>query len=267
VSVVLDLRAVEWERPEAAPVVPPIGGRGIAPYPDVPRMSHREFGHRVGVFRLLQILQDLDITPAIVIDVLTVEHYRPLLAHLEPVAGEFLAGGLSATRAITSAMAPDEERHYIGTTLDRLEAALGVRPVGWLSVEHSESERTPGLLAEAGVRYVADWCNDEQPYPMVGAGQALWSFPLSWELSDLNAFQLRQVSSDDYARSVADAVDVLDHDGSTSGRVLGLHLHPWLSGQAFRAAAIERMLRHLREKRTAWLSTPQEIVEWCRRDG
>ncbi|NMH96831.1 hypothetical protein [Pseudonocardia acidicola] len=264
VAVVLHLGAAEWEQPEP-PVAPPPGGRGIGPYPDVPRMSHREFGHRVGVFRLLDVLQGLDVTPAAVVDVLTAEGYRPLTRHLLPAVGEVLAGGLSASRPLTSAMREDEERHYIASTLDRLDAALGVRPTGWLGPEHSESARTPALLAEAGVGYVADWGNDEQPYPVPGAGGNLWSFPLSWELSDLSTMFVRQSAPQVWARSVIEAVDRMHTEGATTGCVLALHLHPWVSGQAFRADAVEAVLRHVRGLDSVWITTPGAVVEHCRK--
>jgi peptidoglycan/xylan/chitin deacetylase (PgdA/CDA1 family) len=265
VAIVLDLGAVEWEGPGHEPAVPPVGGRGVAAWPDVPRMSHREFGHRVGIFRLLEILGELDITPAAVVDVLTVEHYPGLLDLLVPNTGELIAGGISASRPLSSLMDEDEERHYIGMTLERLAAALGERPAGWRSPEHSESARTPELLAESGLRYVTDWCNDEQPYPMCGSADGLWTFPLSWELSDVAAVLQREVSPVAYGRSVREAFDVLCGEGDRTGRVLGLHLHPWLSGQAFRASPIEDALRHIGADGRAWIATPAEIVSWCRR--
>lgn len=266
VSVVLNLGAVEWEREERSPVPPP-GGRGIGPYPDFPRMSHREFGHRVGVFRLLDILGRLGIPAAVAVDVLTVEHYGALLERLRPAVTEFLAAGLSASRPITSRMSEDEERHYITATLDRLEARLGVRPAGWIGPEHSESSRTPALLAEAGVGYVADWCNDDQPYPMPGAGDGLWAFPLSWELTDLNAMFVNGTSAQTYGASLVEAVDVLREEGAVTGRALGIHLYPWVSGQAFRADAVEAALAHIRDADGVWLATPGEIVDRCRRAG
>jgi hypothetical protein len=263
-SVVLDLGAVEWER--SSPVVPPAGGRGIGPYPDFPRMSHREFGHRVGIFRLLRMMRDLDIPVAGAIDVLTVEHYGRLIAHLTPSIREFLAGGLSASRPISSAMSEDEERHYIGDSLRRLRARLPADVTGWLGAGRGESARTPALLAEARLGYVADWCNDDQPYAMTGAG-SLWSFPLSWELSDLDAEFERMVPPWTYAQSIADAADVLIEQGAAGGRVLGLHLHPWLSGQAFRASALEDVLRRLRDDDRVWWATPREVVDWFARTG
>jgi allantoinase len=261
VSVVVDLGAVEWEVHD--PVIPPLGGRGQAPHPDFPRMSHREFGHRVGVFRLLRMLEEHAVPFAAAVDVLTVEHYRALMDHLLPAASEVLAGGLSASRPITSRMSADEEQHYVGSTMDRLERRLPTRPQGWLGPGRGESARTPAVLAEAGLGYVADWCNDDLPYPVPGAGE-LWSYPLSWELSDLSAVFVRQVSPVGYAASIRDAVAQLRREGPGGGRTLGLHLHPWLSGQAFRADEVERLLADLRGDPGVWLATPGELVAHCR---
>ena len=264
-SVVLDVTAVEWEH--EPPVLVPPGGRGPGPFPDVPRMSHREFGHRVGVFRLLQVLQQLDIPVAAAVDVLTVEHYGSLMDHLRPATAEFVAAGLSASRPITSRMSEAEERHYLRTSLDRLEQGLGARPAGWMGPGRGESSRTPALLAEAGVGYLADWCNDDQPYPMTGAGPELWAFPLSWELSDLGAVHVRQVLPWRYAEGVRAAVAQLCAEGGTTGRVLGLHLHPWLSGQAFRVEAVAALLADARQDPRIWMATPGQVVDWCRGTG
>ena len=226
-------------------------------------MGHREFGHRVGVFRLLEMTRSLGIAPAVVVDVLTTEEYPPLLDHLRADVSEFIAGGLSASRSITGVMSEDEERHYIEHSLERLAARLDEVPTGWMGPEHSESARTPRLLAESGLRYVADWGNDEQPYSMDG----LWSFPLSWELSDLRAMHERGVSPHEYGRSVREAYQVLHDEGARSGRVLALHLHPWVSGRAFRAEAIEQALAHLSRSPDIWWASPGQIVEWCRTGG
>lgn len=259
VSVVLDLRAAEWEGPDDVLLLPP-GGRGKAPSPDIPRMSHREFGHRVGIFRLFEIMKSLGIRPAVVVDVLTAEGYGRLVDHLTEDTGEWIAGGLSASRPITSRMGEDEEAHYIATTQQRLEARLGLQPVGWSSPGQTESTGTPLLLARHGIEYVLDWGNDEQPYPMPGAG--IWGFPLSWELTDLRAMFERSVLPRDYGRSIVEAHSTLDAEDS--GRVLALHLHPWISGQAFRAGEVEAALAQLRDVQAVWWATPGEVVAWCR---
>jgi len=148
--------------------------------------------------------------------------------------------------------------------MERLAAGLGKRPHGWLGPEFGESTRTPQLLAAAGLEYLADWGNDELPYPMTGAGSRIWSLPLSWELSDVSAVFLRGVSPEDYGRSLVEAFEVLHADSAASGRLLALHLHPWVSGQAFRADALETALRRIRRAADTWWASPGEIVDWCR---
>jgi peptidoglycan/xylan/chitin deacetylase (PgdA/CDA1 family) len=230
-------------------------------------MSHREFGHRVGVFRLLQALERIDVRPAVVIDVLTAERYPRLVDHLVAADPELVAGGLSASRPITGAMSEAEERDYIDETMSRLAAACGVRPRGWLGPEHSESARTPRLLAEAGLGYVADWGNDERPYPMTGEAEGLWAYPLSWELSDLNMMFLRQLTPSAYSSALLEASHVMAAGGPGHGRALGIHLHPWLTGQAFRAAALARALARIRRSPRVWFAPPGDVVDHCRRAG
>lgn len=264
VALVVHLGAVEWEEGGPGPVPPP-GGRGVGAYPDIPRMSNREFGHRVGVFRLLDIAARLRLPFAAAVDVLTVERYPALMVHLVPAAEEIIAAGLSASRPITSLMTEEEEADYVALALARLEDRLGFRPAGWISPENSQSARTPAVLAGAGVRYMADWGNDDQPYALRSAAAGLWSFPLSFELSDLSAMFVRGVSPEDYMTSIAEAAAVLAAEGeSGSGRVLGLHVHPWVSGQAFRSGSVEAALARLREDPRVWFSTPGQIVDWCR---
>lgn len=260
VTTLMPLWAVEWEEP--VPAVPPVGGRGVAPPPDFPRMSHREFGHRVGVFRLLDLFARLSLPTTLVVDVMTAECYDSLLPHLHSHVSEFVAGGLSGSRPLTSLLTEEEEEHYVRSTLQRL-SAQSIEARGWMSPEQSESGRTPGTLARAGVRYLADWANDEQPYRCSTPHSNLWILPVSWELSDVNAMFIRQVDAAAYAASLRDALRGLKASARAgSPRMLAVTLTPWLSGQAFRLAALEEVFREWAEDEEIWFATPSDIVTW-----
>jgi len=259
VGVLLDLRAVEWEGRDVEVVLPPPGGRGIAPAPDIPRMSHREYGHRVGVFRMLRELSEQQVTTTVVMDVLTATHYGPVVEAVMRSGAEIVAGGLSGSRAITARMSRAEEEDYIARTLAGLEAATGVRPDGWLGVEHSQSTRTPALLAAAGLTHVLDFGNDEQPYPLLEA-EPLWALPVSWELSDLAAVFHRAVTPRTYGRSLVLAAERLQADGATAPRTLLLHLHPWLSGQPGRIGAVLAALDHIGAMPGTRWTTPRTLL-------
>lgn len=264
VAILLDVRAAEWE-PEPPPVPVP-GGRGQAAFPDFPRLSHREFGHRVGVFRLVEILAELDLPWTAVVDVLTAEHYPAVVEHAVRPAAETVAGGLSASRPLTSRMAAEEEVHYVAMTLDRLEHALGHRPRAWMGPGWSESQRTPSVLAAAGIELVLDYANDEQPYPFAGA-EPLWCVPVSWELTDVAAISDRDVDPEVYADCVALAAERLVADAPTGARMLGLHVHPWLSGEPFRARALRRVLAVLAGRDDLWWTSPSALADHARQVG
>jgi allantoinase len=262
VIILLDVRAAEWE-PEP-PSVPVPGGRGQAAFPDFPRLSHREFGHRVGVFRLIRLFAELGLPWTSVVDVLTAEHYPAVVDHAVGPAAETVAGGLSASRPITSLMATQEEAHYVAMTLKRLERALGHRPRAWMGPGWSESHRTPAILAAAGLDLVLDYANDEQPYPFSGA-EPLWCVPVSWELNDVGAIFDRDVDPEVYADCVTTAVERLVADAPTGARVLCLHVHPWLSGEPFRARALRRALSVLAARDDLWWTSPSALADHARK--
>ena len=143
ICVIVDLEHMEWSPPEGAQQNPALsGGYGASPFPDVTRWSHREYGHRVGIFRLLDRLQSYGIKVTVAMDTLTAQHYPFLVRHCLDRGCEIIGHGISVSRLITSNMSADEEAAYIQTSIQDLTAATGLAPQGWLGPEFSESART-----------------------------------------------------------------------------------------------------------------------------
>ncbi|MDH3680644.1 MAG: polysaccharide deacetylase family protein [Acidimicrobiia bacterium] len=240
VSVLVVLEYLEWRPPEGAITNRRLpGGFGPLPFPDYVKHTHREYGHRVGVFRLLDLLERRGIPPTVAIDALTIERYPWLARHVHERGCELVGHGISLSRMISSRMSEAEEQAYIAESLDAVAGVTGGRPEGWFGIEYNESERTPALLAEAGVRYVCDWVNDEQPYPMHVPNGELWSVPLLLTADDAHAMGTRRVPIDRYCRLLVESAEVMADDG---GRHLFIALRPWLSGQPFRARELDRAL-------------------------
>jgi allantoinase len=227
-------------------------------------VSPREYGHRVGIFRVLDALARHGITPSVAIDAMAAERYPYLVDRCGQQGAEFVAHGISATRLVTSRMSEDNERAYIAESLDRLEAALGQRPRGWLGPEQSESERTPQLLGEAGVDYTCDWPNDEQPYLMTTPGP-LVAVPPSYALDDAYLIGVRATRPDFYGESVVRCFQQLAREGSGSARTLVLTVRPWLTGRPFRMASFDRALDAVTGSGDAWATTTGEIASAFRR--
>ena len=133
--------------------------------------------------------------------------------------------------------------------------------------EYGESDRTPQLLAEAGVSYVCDWANNEQPYPMTTGGNPLFALPLLYELDDVVAVAQKLMPIFDYERMLGESFDVLREDGSSTGRLMALNWHPWLVGQPFRIGSIDRALFRIMASGNVWAATGSEIIDWYRRQS
>ena len=265
--VIVSLEHMEWRPPPGSFQVENLaGGSAARPFPDYARMSHREYGHRVGVFRVLDVLEKHGIKPTVALDALTAANYPYLVRHLLGRGCEIIGHGVSVSRMITSNMSEEEERSYISESITALNTATGSPPRGWLGPEYGESARTPQLLAEAGIRYLCDWANDEQPYPLNTPQGELFALPIMLELDDVNALATRRVTVDRYAQMVRESFDTLYLDGAANGRVLVLHLHPWLIGQPFRIGYLDDALGHMMRRRGVWAAAGGEIVDWYQRN-
>ncbi|WP_420623248.1 polysaccharide deacetylase family protein [Candidatus Poriferisodalis sp.] len=260
VGAVIVLEHVEWEPPpDAYSLRRRSGGLARLPAPDYPQLTIREYGHRVGIFRLLDVLERHGIAATVAVDALTAEYYGWLASYLVERGCEIAGRGIAATRLITSKNSEADERAAIAQCLDAIEGAAGTRPTTWFSAEGVESFRTPALLAEAGIDTVLDWPNDEQPYLMStdgaleGADRSpatapMVSLPLFLEADDEFALWHRRASLDSWRGIISGAAARMHRDGAehpAGGRLLMLTLRPWLAGQPFRAPVLDDALNQV----------------------
>ena len=279
VSAVIVLEHVEWEPPaDAYSLRRRSGGLARLPAPDYPQLTIREYGHRVGIFRLLNLLDRHGIAATVAVDALTAEHYGWLAAHLVERGCEIAGRGIAATRLITSKNSEAAERAAIARSLDAIESAAGIRPTTWFSAEGVESFRTPALLAEAGIDTVLDWPNDEQPVLMATEGvlagvskpeatPPMVSMPLFLEADDEFALWHRRVSLDGWREIVTSAAARMHRDGAehpAGGRLLMLTLRPWLAGQPFRAPTLDAALTQVMALGNIHTATAGELAAHAR---
>ena len=282
VGAVIVLEHVEWDPPpDAYALRRRSGGLARLPAPDYPQLTIREYGHRVGIFRLLDILKRHGIAATVAVDALTAEHYGWLARHLVGRGCEIAGRGIAATQLVTSKNSESDERDAIARSIDAIEAATGVRPTTWFSAEGVESFRTPALLAEAGIDAVLDWPNDEQPYLMTtdgvlaGVGRSegtapMVSLPLFLEADDEFALWHRRVSLDGWHEIVTKAAARMHLDGSehpAGGRLLMLGLRPWLAGQPFRAQILDDALSEVTALGDIHTATAGELAAHTRAIG
>ena len=225
--------------------------------PDYRTWTQREYGNRTGIFRVLDVLDRYQIRAGVAVNAMAAERYPYLIEQFRKRRYEFIAHGVSANRLVTSKMSEAEEKKEIATAIAAVEKAAGARPKGWLGQEYGESQRTPRLLADAGLDYVLDWPNDDQPYPMK-VGRKFVSMPNQPEWDDVQQLWLRRINTTRYPDLVGDAFELLHKEG---GQVFSLSVHPWLMGMAHRIKYLDEALRRIERFGNVWQATPGEIAQ------
>ncbi len=226
--------------------------------PDPLNYGWRDYGARVGIWRLTESLDRHGIRASVLLNSEVCARYPQIIQAGLARDWAWLAHG--ATNSLLHAnLSPEEERAALADVVDTIEKATGRRPRGWLGPGLSETFNTPTLLAELGLSYLLDWTNDDQPYPLNVPG--MLSVPYSVELNDLGVFNLKGLTGPDFVQMVKDQLDQLFADSADSGRVMALALHPFVIGQPFRHKYLDQALEYVANHPGVWLTTSDEIAE------
>ena len=238
--------AVEWfpMNISGTPFLPI--GAPTRPWPDSETYTQRDYGNRVGIFRMMDSMKALDLKASAFMNARVAQRYPILMKEILSEGWEVVAAGLDAGAIHHEGLSEAEERAMIAEVKD-IFAGFSVAPSVWHSPSWSQSTRTPSLLLEAGFEAMADWCNDEAPYAFnTGAGEIM-SLPTSMELSDREMIGVRKQNVAEVERSFIAAAKrmVKEAEESGTGRLLTLNVSPWLMGQPYRAATFERILNEI----------------------
>jgi allantoinase len=263
VCLLVELGHYEWKPPDGAfdpPThTPP---HSMNPYPDYVTVTFHEYGHRIGIFRVMEVFDRYNVKATVPMDAYTAEHYPALVDECQNRAWEIIGHGITQRQAITSLMSEAEERDYIGRSIDALRKATGKAPAGWLSPEHSQSTRTPKILAEMGLRYCCDLPNDEQPYRLHTPSGELFALPCMIEIGDTVGHYNRKLPLQRWVQMVNETVDVMCEDASETGLLLAFRLHPWCVGQPYRIKYLEEIVSAMTRRDDVWIATGSEIIDW-----
>jgi allantoinase len=240
------------------------GGYGPGKIPDVVMWSERDYGNRVGVFRLMEVLDRHGIRGTVALNSNLCAEHPAIMEEGIKRKWEWMGHNESNTRRLNDAP-PGEEANIIKRTLATIEEATGTRPAGWLSSGLQETWDTVDLLAANGCEYVADWCNDDQPYVMnLDDERSLVAMPYSQQLNDKSAIERRFVSADGFRQMICDQFDVLYREGAESGRVMAIAIHPYLIGVPHRIGAFDKALEYICSHQRVWKATGAEIARHYR---
>jgi allantoinase len=234
------------------------------PQPDVLNYGWREYGNRVGGWRLLELLDELRLPCAALVNTALLDHC-PDLVRAFAAKGDEIVGHGHTNAQRQGEMSEEQELALLRYCRERLAKEAGAAPTGWLSPWISESVRTPDLMAEAGYRYTLNWCHDDLPTRMrTRGGQGLWSIPYPQELNDIPAVMARLMTGKEFADMVVDNFEEMLLQSERQPLVMGIALHPYIVGQPHRLLHLRKALAHMATKATerTWWTTPGRICEW-----
>jgi allantoinase len=232
--------------------------------PDVMNHTWRDYGLRVGLWRLVELFERVGVAPTIMLHSDVCLEYPQIIEYGKAHAWEWVAHGAS-TVSIATGLDEAEERALIGSVLDTIEEATGDRPTGWFSSGIAESHSTPDLLAELGVEYLCDYSADDQPFPIDVEEGSLLSIPYNLQTVDVVLVHHHGMTAGQYADALIDQFDVQHAEGRTSGRIMPISLHPFVMGHGFRIKHLARALEHIVASDGVWLAQARDVNSWFRK--
>jgi len=230
------------------------------PAPDIRNFSRRDYGNRVGVWRLIEVLAKHAIRGTVALNGEVARYYPRIMREVTGLGWELMGHGLTNSVRL-SGLSKDREADVIAQT-QRIIKDHGQQMRGWLGPGLTETFATLDLLRAHGVDYVCDWVNDDLPYRM---NNGLYAIPYSLELNDLPHFNMPSIGIDEFYRRICETFDVLCEEGARNGRVMGIALHPFLIGVPHRIRYLDRALQYIAASGKAWFATGHEIIEAYRK--
>ena len=234
------------------------------PQPDVLNYAWRDYGNRVGAWRMRDMFDALDLPVSVIANSAMYDYAPDLMAAFRARNDEIVGHGRTNSER-QSVLSTKDEAALIAEATQVLHKAEGVAPQGWLSPWIAESMDTPDLLAQAGYGYTLNWCMDDQPVWMETSGGRLLSVPYPQEVNDIPSIVARKDGAADFADMIIDNFDEMLEQSVDQPLVMGIALHPYLVGQPYRLRHLRRALTHIAAQRDAiWLTRAGDIHSYCR---
>jgi peptidoglycan/xylan/chitin deacetylase (PgdA/CDA1 family) len=234
------------------------------PQPDVLNYAWRDYGNRVGAWRMIEMFDALDL-PVSVLANSAMYDYAPELMAAHRARGDEVLGHGRTNAERQSVLDEAEEAKLIAEVTEVITRAEGRAPQGWLSPWIAESRVTPDLLDEAGYGYTLNWCMDDQPVWMRTRKGRILSIPYPQEVNDIPSIVARKDGAAQFADMIIDNFDEMLEQSKKQPLVMGIALHPYLVGQPYRLRHLRRALTHIvTQREVIWLARSGEIHAFCR---
>lgn len=230
-----------------------------SPHPDVLGYAQRDYGNRVGLWRMFQLTDDFDLPCTVSLSMTVIQHYPEILEAMERRKWELMSHGIYNSRYHWG-FSVEEERAAMLESREIHRRLTGREQKGWFSPAVTNTMNTFDLAAECGYDYTADLYHDDQPFPLNVKSGRLVSIPYSVDLNDV-ILHRRGEETADFVRQIKDYFDTVYEEGAEQGRVMCIALHPYWVGQPHRIRIFRQALEYILSHSGVWLARGHEIVD------
>ena len=240
-----------------------VPGHGVGP--DILNYSWRDYGNRVGVWRLASLFEQLEFPVSLLVNATIYDYCPEVVGRFRDRGDEIVAHGRTNSETQDS-LAEKDEFELVAETTKRITEEEGRPPEGWLGPWISETMKTPDILQENGYKYLLDWCHDDQPTWMRTRESEILSVPYPQELNDIPSIIVRKNSAEQFAKIITDNFDEMLEQSRQQPLVMGIALHAYIVGQPFRLKHLRNALLHISRKREdIWFTTSGQIAAHARK--
>lgn len=271
VALILTFNLETWDLTKDTDRAYYAGGPAILPdvlpgrVPDYPNYTWREYGQRVGIWRLYDVFDQVGVQASCTTNAVTFERRKPMVDACLERGWELLAHNYEQGELLTDfAGDPARESAVIARTLEIYEKHVGRPAQGWLSSSLRGTLATPEILARHGVKFYCDLMNDDQPYLIDTPAGSIVGVPYSNEINDFTLLTRRGHTTDEFRDILIEELDQLYREGEHSSRIMNVGLHPHVSGRAYRVRALREFLEYAKSLADIWWCTRGELADWYR---
>lgn len=236
-------------------------GAMVTPYPDLRHYTTRDYGNRVGVFRLLKAFKDAGVKATFAVNAVLLDRVRPLIDDIIADGHEIAAHGFDTDSIHWGAADPDAEKRYVEDARASFDKA-GISPRSWMSPARQQGFKTLDLIRGAGFDICLDWELDRVPVFMKTDAGEIDAFPVLNELDDRFLLITKHQPEDVWRDQILEAAAMMKSETPQYGAsAFGFTMTPYIAGLPYRMWAVRDILSALAADQDILLDTVSSITD------
>jgi allantoinase len=226
--------------------------------PDVANWSWHEYGMRVGFWRFHELYARLNIRPTLSINARVCIDYPRVAEAARDAGWEFMGHSYDQQPMHVE----QDQLAMMKRSCQIIKDFTGKPPSGWLGPGLTQTYETPDNLAAAGIKYIGDWVYDDEPTTIPTANGPLVTIPYSLETNDISTMVIQHHEGAYWAQKCIDQFDRLRQESVRRPKVMGIAIHPYVSGQPFRMKYLEAVYDHIGRASGVLHWNGEQILDW-----